>query len=73
MTQVRTQLTAQQVADRLDVTSETVRAWARTGRLDCIRHPSGRMRFRVEDIEAIERGERARPADESTAHTGGAA
>lgn len=57
MTQVRPNLTASEVAERLDVTPETVRAWAHSGRLRCIKLPSGRMRFPVEAIEAIERGE----------------
>lgn len=57
MTQVTKRLTAEQVAERLDVTAETVRAWARTGKIPCIVLPNGYYRFRAEDIDAMERGE----------------
>jgi excisionase family DNA binding protein len=54
MTQPRRYLTAAQVAKRLDVHPETVRAWVRTGKLKVVKLPSGVMRFRPEDIDAIE-------------------
>lgn len=57
MTQKTGKLTATQVAERLEVTPETVRDWARTGKLRAIRLPSGRMRFRETDVDAIEQGE----------------
>lgn len=57
MTQVPRYFTAAQVADRLQVTQETAREWARTERVRAIRTPGGRYRFPAEEIEAIERGE----------------
>gem|GEM_PF-1631126 len=57
MTQVSPYLTAEQVAERFDITAETARAWARSGKVQAIRLPGGQYRFRREDIEAIERGE----------------
>lgn len=58
MTQLSPYLTAEQVAERFDVTAETAREWARTGKVPAIRLPGGgHYRFRREDIEAIERGE----------------
>jgi excisionase family DNA binding protein len=59
MTQTDRKLTASEVARRLDVTSETVRDWGRTGKLRAIRLPSGRMKFRESDVDAIERGEQS--------------
>ena len=57
MTQQDRKLTASEVAKRLDVTSETVRDWARTGKLRTMRLPSGRMKFWESDVVAIERGD----------------
>jgi excisionase family DNA binding protein len=37
----------------MPTTGETVRQWARTGRLRAIRSPGGRYKFRREDIDAI--------------------
>jgi excisionase family DNA binding protein len=47
-------LTAAQVASRLGVSSSAVHAWARKGYIRHIRLPGerGRLRFRVEDIDA---------------------
>lgn len=60
MTQVSPFLTATEVAERLHVTAEAVRAWARTGKVDAIKLPGGReYRFRRETVEALERGEHA--------------
>jgi predicted site-specific integrase-resolvase len=64
MTQRDQLLTASQVAERLTAagvptTDETVRAWAKSGRLDSIRTPSGRRWFEpsvVEDALTRERG-----------------
>jgi excisionase family DNA binding protein len=50
-------LTAEQVAERFEITAETARAWARAGKVSAIKLPGGQYRFRREDIEAIERGE----------------
>lgn len=57
MTQLSPYLTAEQVAERFEITAETARAWARTGKVPAIRTPGGHYRFRREDIDAIERGE----------------
>lgn len=46
-------LTAQQVADRLVVHVESVRRWTRAGDLPAVRLPSGRYRYRAEDVEAL--------------------
>lgn len=54
MTQEPSVLTAPQVAARLQVTAETVRDWARSGKVPAITLPGGQYRFRREDIEAIE-------------------
>lgn len=48
-------LTAQQVAERLSVHPESVRRWTREGRLVAIALPSGRKRYRVEDVDAMVR------------------
>lgn len=45
MTQVRRYLTAGEVADRVGVSTETIRRWAREGKVDYFRLPSGSMRF----------------------------
>jgi len=57
MTQDTPLLIASEVADRLRVSEETVNQWARIGRLKAITLPSGRKRYRVADIEAIEAGD----------------
>jgi excisionase family DNA binding protein len=57
MTQLSPYLTAEQVAERFEITTETARAWARTGKVPAIKLPGGHYRFRRSDIEAIERGE----------------
>ena len=41
------------VALRLGVTTETVRQWAKEGKLASVVMPSGRRKFRSEDIDAI--------------------
>jgi excisionase family DNA binding protein len=53
MTSDQTYLTITEAADRLEVSSGTVRRWVREGRLPAITHPSGRRRIRPEDIDAI--------------------
>jgi excisionase family DNA binding protein len=64
MTPESKKLTASQVAKRLDVTPETVREWARSGKLRAITYPSGRMRFFEDDVEAIEQGGQLPPPPE---------
>jgi len=54
MTQLPRYLTAEQVAQRLEVTAEAARNWARTGKIQAIKTPGGQYRFPVEAIEAIE-------------------
>jgi excisionase family DNA binding protein len=54
MTQLPRYLTAEQVAERFEVTAEAARNWARTGKVKAIRLPGGQYRFPVEAIEAIE-------------------
>jgi excisionase family DNA binding protein len=46
-------LTSTEVAARLGVSDETVRRWADTRRITHIRFPSGQLRFRPEDVDAI--------------------
>lgn len=40
-------------AEILGVSPDTVRRWARTGKVRYVELPSGRMRFRREDIEVL--------------------
>ncbi len=49
-------LTAQEVAERLSVHVESVRRWTRQGDLAAVRLPSGRYRYRTEDVAAMVRG-----------------
>jgi excisionase family DNA binding protein len=44
-------LTARQVADLLNVSSETVLRWTRRGALPAIRLPSGAIRYRVDELD----------------------
>ena len=58
MTPPKVLLTVPQVVARLaesgvDVTEETIREWARSRKIGRVRLPSGRYRFRPEDVEAI--------------------
>lgn len=59
MTQPPPFLTTGQAAARLDVSDETVRRWAANGLIEAIVLPSGRRRFRVEDIERLLEPKRA--------------
>ena len=45
-------LTARAVAERFDVSAETVLRWTRRGELPAIRLPGGAIRFRECDLEA---------------------
>jgi excisionase family DNA binding protein len=56
-------LTAAQVAERLAVHVESVRRWTREGKLAAIKYPSGRRRYRVEDVDAMLRTPVAEPSD----------
>ena len=42
-----------EVARRLNTDPRTVRRWVETGQLAAITLPSGRLRFRREDVEAL--------------------
>jgi excisionase family DNA binding protein len=46
-------LSTREVAAILQVTDETVRRWATSGRIRHIRYPSGQIKFEAADIEAI--------------------
>jgi excisionase family DNA binding protein len=46
-------LTPAEAAQRLRVTPITLRAWAESGRLPCIRTPGGHRRYNAADISAI--------------------
>jgi excisionase family DNA binding protein len=59
-------LTAREVADLLDVSTETVLRWTRNGRLPGFRLPSGQLRYSAETLDAW-------LADRSTVKAGGAA
>lgn len=51
-------LTIAEAADQFDVHPHTVRRWIKEGRINpSVTLPSGRVRFRREDIEAIVRGD----------------
>jgi predicted site-specific integrase-resolvase len=52
-------LTASQVAQMLGVHPATVNRWANEGILEKIVLPSGRFKFRVEDVEKILAGDAA--------------
>lgn len=49
-----------EVAALFDVHPETVRRWARTGRLNGIRLPSGRTKYRRSEIDALLESESVR-------------
>lgn len=52
-------LTAEDVAKRLNVHTETVRRWTRDGKLPAVRLPNRAVRFRSEDVEALLAGDAA--------------
>jgi excisionase family DNA binding protein len=52
-------LTAQEVAERLSVHVESVRRWTRRGELPAVRLPSGRYKYRADDVDAMIRGDAA--------------
>lgn len=62
MTSLPTLLTAVEVAEEFRIDPATVRRWARDGRIERIKLPSGLYRFRREDIEAILAGQVEEPA-----------
>lgn len=49
-------LTAREVAERLSVHVESVRRWTRQGDLRAVRLPSGRYRYRADDVAAMVNG-----------------
>lgn len=58
MTQRTLLLTVPQVVERLaaagvEVSQESVRQWARSGRVTAVRLPSGHYRFRPSDVDAL--------------------
>jgi excisionase family DNA binding protein len=48
-----TLLTSGEVAAKFQVAPETVRRWYKAGRLAAVELPSGRLRFRETDVQAI--------------------
>lgn len=64
-THTRGYLDARDAARILDVSPDTVRRWAKAGRVRHVLLPSGRMRFYRADVEALlEPVETAREVDE---------
>jgi excisionase family DNA binding protein len=53
MAQVPGLLKADDVAEVLNTSAETVRRWAREGKLSAVVLPSGAIRFRRDDVEAL--------------------
>jgi excisionase family DNA binding protein len=49
----RTDLATGAAAELLGVSDETLRRWAEQGKVRYVRLPSGRLRFRRADLEAI--------------------
>lgn len=58
-------LTAAQVAERHEVSSETILRWAKAGKIPSQLTPSGRRRFRLEDVDARFADEAAEPGPEA--------
>lgn len=46
-------LTTGEVAKLFNTTSETIRRWAREGKIPSLPLPSGRVKFRREDVDKI--------------------
>jgi excisionase family DNA binding protein len=63
-------LTARVVAERLDVSCETILRWVRRGQLSAIRLPGGAIRFREDELEAW-LTDRATPGRGSVSHPAG--
>jgi excisionase family DNA binding protein len=53
MTSLGPLLTTTEVAEACNVEPETVRRWAREGRIAAITLPGGLKRFRREDVDAL--------------------
>lgn len=64
MTSLPALLTAVEVAEEFRLDPETIRRWARDGRIEWIKLPGGQYRFRRSDIEAIT-GQTVAPAETS--------
>ena len=52
-TQAQALIGTSAAADMLGVSPDTIRRWAKDGRVAASSLPSGRLRFRPEDIEAL--------------------
>jgi predicted site-specific integrase-resolvase len=59
MSSIPVLIAAPRVAEMLGVKPETVRQWAKDGKLKPVVLPSGSHRFKLEDIEAILAGDPA--------------
>lgn len=46
-------LSRQEAARRLGVAGDTVRTWHREGKIEAVRLPSGKLRYRAADVERI--------------------
>ena len=46
-------LTPEQAGARLGIGAKTLTRWADTGRIKCVRLPSGHRRYRLSDVDAI--------------------
>jgi len=57
MEQLHELMTVPEVAERLRINPETVRLWARDGRLPVVPLPTRSLRFRRSDIDAILAGQ----------------
>lgn len=53
MTQTHPLVTAGAVAAQFGTSTETIRRWARDGKLPFVPMPSGRIKFRQADIDAL--------------------
>lgn len=67
MTSLPTLLTATEVAEEFRLHPGTVRRWAKEKKIEAITLPSGLLRFRRKDVEAMLAGESEVPAAEHLA------
>lgn len=59
-------LLGREVSALLGVSVATVMRWAREGRIDCIKTPGGRRRYRESDIAALRRASDTAPGASCT-------
>jgi excisionase family DNA binding protein len=52
-------LTVKQAADRLAISTQTLRRWSQQGLVSTITLPSGHRRYRAADIDALTRPDKA--------------